>query len=61
MLVLSRLVTEEIIIGTGPDKIVISVLRISDEAGRIGIKAPRDVPVNSKEIFQKIYPDEKFD
>ena len=51
MLVLTRKVNQSIIIG---DNIEIVVLEVRGEQVRIGIKAPRDVQVHRKEIFDQI-------
>jgi carbon storage regulator len=51
MLVLTRRPAESIMIG---DDIEISVLGVSGEKVRIGIDAPRDVPVFRKEIYLEI-------
>lgn len=51
MLILTRRVTETLMIG---DDIEISVLGISGTSVRIGINAPRDIPVHREEIYHKI-------
>lgn len=51
MLVLTRKSNQSIMIG---DEIEVSVLSISGEKVRIGIEAPRDVPVFRKEVFLEI-------
>lgn len=51
MLVLSRKVGEEIVIG---DNIKIAVVAIHGDKVRIGIKAPKDVPVHRKEVSDLI-------
>ena len=48
MLVLTRKANQSIMIG---DDIEISILSVLGEKVRIGIKAPRDVPVFRKEVF----------
>ena len=53
MLVLSRRVGSAIIIGEEGD-IVITVLGINDRQVRLGIDAPKDIPVHREEIFEKI-------
>ena len=54
MLVLSRQVDETIMIG---DDIEVSVLSIMGEKVRIGIQAPRDIPVFRKEVYLSIKGD----
>jgi carbon storage regulator len=51
MLVLTRKSNQSIMIG---DEIEISVLAIMGEKVRIGIQAPRDVPVFRKEVYTEI-------
>lgn len=51
MLVLSRKLNESIIIG---DNIKIVVIEISPGKVRLGIDAPRDVPVHRKEVYEAI-------
>ena len=51
MLILTRRVGESIIIG---DDIVITVLGVKGNQVRIGINAPKNVPVNREEIKRKI-------
>ncbi len=52
MLVLTRKVNQSIIIGEG---IEVVVLEVRGEQVRLGIKAPRDVTVHRKEIFEQIH------
>jgi len=51
MLVLTRKRNESIVIG---DDIEVRVLSFSGEKVRIGIEAPRDVPVFRKEVYVEI-------
>lgn len=51
MLVLSRKKNESIIVD---DNIEIVVVDISDDQVRLGIKAPRDVEIHRKEIYERI-------
>jgi carbon storage regulator len=48
MLVLSRKETESIRVG---DSIVITIVRVSGDKVRIGIEAPREVPVIRNELL----------
>lgn len=51
MLVLTRKANQSIMIG---DNIEVSVLSVIGEKVRLGISAPRDVPVFRKEVFVEI-------
>ncbi|HRC07487.1 MAG TPA: carbon storage regulator CsrA [Miltoncostaeales bacterium] len=51
MLVLTRKANQSIMIG---DSIEVSVLSVMGEKVRLGIQAPRDVPVFRKEVFVEI-------
>ena len=51
MLVLSRKKSETIIIG---DDIVITVVEVRGDKVRLGIEAPKDVPVHRREVYDAI-------
>lgn len=51
MLVLSRKKDEKIIIG---DNISIMIVDIQGDKVRLGIEAPRDIPVHREEVYQAI-------
>lgn len=51
MLVLTRKANQSIMIG---DSIEVSVLSVMGEKVRLGIQAPRDVPVFRREVFVEI-------
>lgn len=52
MLILSRRVGEKIVIGDG--SITITVVDLERGKVRLGIEAPRDVPINRKELLDVI-------
>lgn len=56
MLILGRKITETIMIG---DDITVTVLAINNNQVKIGISAPRDVPVHREEIYLRIKDEEK--
>ncbi len=51
MLVLSRRIDESIMIG---ENIEVKVIDIKGETIKLGIQAPRSVPVHRKEIYEEI-------
>ena len=56
MLVLSRRIGENLIIG---DDITVSILSIKGGQVRIGIEAPKDLSVHREEIYRRIQGKEK--
>ena len=56
MLVLTRKSNQSIMIG---DEIEVSVLSIMGEKVRIGIQAPRDIPVFRKEVYLEIQSEQE--
>jgi len=56
MLVLTRKLHQSIVIGDG---IEIVVLEVRGEQVRIGIKAPKDVAVHRKEVYEQIADETK--
>jgi carbon storage regulator len=58
MLVLTRKSNQSIMIG---DDIEVSVLSIMGEKVRIGIQAPRDIPVFRKEVYLEIQQEQAAD
>ncbi len=56
MLALSRKLQESIIIG---DNIEITILSISKDQVKIGINAPKSIPVHRKEIYVQIQEENK--
>jgi len=52
MLVLSRKINEAIIIN---DRITVTVVEIRGDKVRLGITAPRDVPVHRQEVWDVIH------
>jgi carbon storage regulator len=51
MLVLSRKKNESIVID---DRIVLTVVEIRGDKVRLGIEAPRDVPIHRSEVYESI-------
>lgn len=51
MLVLSRKKNESVVIG---DAIVVTVVEIRGDKVRLGIQAPREIPIHRQEVFSAI-------
>ena len=51
MLILTRRIGEAVIIG---DEISVTVLSINGNQVRVGVNAPRDVPVYREEIYERV-------
>jgi carbon storage regulator len=51
MLILSRKTNESIVIA---DNIVITVVEVRGDKVRLGIEAPKEVPVHRREVYDKI-------
>ena len=58
MLVLTRKISESIMIG---DDIEIMVVSIGSDKVRIGVRAPKDVPVHRRELYDAIKRDGRRD
>ena len=58
MLVLSRHQDESIIIGD--DDIVITIVEIRGDKVRLGIIAPKEVPVHRQEVYDKIQKERAY-
>lgn len=56
MLVLTRRVSESIVIG---QDIVVTVLDVRGDQVRIGVTAPRDVDVHRQEVFLELRADQE--
>ena len=53
MLVLTRKTNESVIVGEQAD-VIINVLESREGYVKLGFDAPRDIPVNRQEVYQRI-------
>lgn len=56
MLILTRTPGEKIMIG---DDVEVTVLSVTGNQVRLGVEAPKDVPVHREEIYQRIRQERK--
>lgn len=54
MLVLSRKVNESIIVGDLPGGVKLTIVDIRGDKVRIGIEAPKEIPVHRQEVYDAI-------
>lgn len=59
MLILTRKLGESLVIGDG--SVTIKVLGVKGNQVRIGIDAPKNIPVHRKEIFDRIHQQEQVE
>lgn len=59
MLVLSRKKNEQVIIGTGPNQITVTLIEIRGDKVRLGFQAPEEIPVHRREVRDAIDREEK--
>lgn len=55
MLSLTRRVGETLTIGEGADRVEVTILGIKGNQVRIGVDAPKDVPVHRAEVYDRIH------
>jgi carbon storage regulator len=51
LLILTRRVNESLMIG---DQITVTVLEVKGRQVRLGVNAPREVPVHRKEVYERV-------
>lgn len=51
MLILTRKAGESVMVG---DDIVVTVLEVRGDSVRLGVRAPRSVPVHREEVFEQV-------
>ena len=51
-LILSRGVEEEIVIGTPEGEVMIKVIELRDDKVRLAIDAPKQIPVDRREVYE---------
>jgi carbon storage regulator len=61
MLVLSRKLSESIVIGEGANRVVVTVVHVERGKVRVGIEANRDIPVRRSELLPPDTPEPRAD
>ena len=56
MLILTRRISEKLIIG---ENVTVTILSVKGNHVRIGIDAPRDIKVNREEVFKRVLNERK--
>jgi carbon storage regulator CsrA len=57
MLVLKRVLGEEVVIGEGDDAVVVTVVAIVNGSVRLGFTAREDIPIDRREIWEQKHLD----
>lgn len=60
MLILTRRISETLIIGEGEDAIRVQILGVKGNQVRVGVDAPKHVSVHREEIYDRIQADKKM-
>jgi carbon storage regulator len=55
VLIISRRPQEQVVIGEGDNKIVVTVTAIKGNNVKLGIEAPKSIPVHRAEVYRKIH------
>lgn len=58
MLILTRRIGEKLVIGDDAE-IIVTVLGVKGNQVRIGVEAPRDMPVHREELYDKMKAENK--
>lgn len=61
MLILARKQEEDLIIGQPGQEVIVRVVEIRGDKVRLGIEAPRDVPVHRREVWEEIEADRRLE
>ena len=56
MLVLTRHTQQRIVIDTEQGQIVVTLVDAGPGKAKVGIEAPREIPVHREEVYRKLHP-----
>jgi carbon storage regulator len=59
MLILTRRISETLIIGEGDDAIRVQILGVKGNQVRVGVDAPKHIAVHREEVYDRIQAEKK--
>jgi len=57
----AREATDTVVIGSGPDKVVMKILGYDQDGVKLGFAARRDIDIHRGEVYRKIHPEDPIE